>query len=71
MQFKVVLLALAAAAGVSAVTNATTNGTSTTNTSVPTSATPSATESVAAGSQNIVGAGILGAVVAGGIALVL
>ncbi|KAK9374480.1 uncharacterized protein V1513DRAFT_445787 [Lipomyces chichibuensis] len=70
MQFKIVLAALALVASATALTNST-NTTIPTNTSVPTSPHPTATESSGAATQNILGAGILGAVVAGGIALVL
>ncbi|KAK9470002.1 uncharacterized protein V1510DRAFT_309168 [Dipodascopsis tothii] len=66
MQFKVVLAALALVASASALNS--TN--STANTTV--SATASATATETAGANfNAVGAGVLGAVVAGGIAMVL
>ncbi|KAK9236769.1 hypothetical protein V1525DRAFT_405893 [Lipomyces kononenkoae] len=67
MQFKFVLAALALVASAAALNS--TNSSVPTNSSVTTSHAPTATESSGASAQNVLGAGIVGAVVAGGIAL--
>lgn len=74
MQFKNVVAFTAIAAVASAASNSTaSNGTSTSNgtSSNTTSSAPSATNSENAALQHFVNAGAMGAVVAGGMALVL